>query len=167
LGAGFHGGRLASSTLIYLVERFYLCGGHISRLGRISCRTSIHQITVRSVAKRGHLAELHSCGGVSISELTVCSWSSFSGFSNLYVGRTFLGRTWRLWTCISTQIEFLLYQVPSYIVFVVFHILLSSYIHVYSKMVFPGEVLSRVMLTKNTRVQKCMCWSLRSIYFQL
>jgi hypothetical protein len=158
LGASFHGGRIASSTLVYLGERFYFCGGCIARLGRISCRrTSSHQIAVRSVAVGGHSTELHSYGGVSRSELIVCSWSSFSGFASLYVGHTFLGLTWRFWACISTQIEFLLYQVPSYIVLVVFHLLLSSYIHIYSKLVFPGGVLSRVMLTKNTCVQKCMC----------
>ena len=152
LGTSFHGGRLASSTLVYLVERFHFWGGRIARLGCISCRrTSSHQIAVRSVAEGGHPAKLHSCGGVSRSELTICSWRSCSGFVSLYVGRT-----WRFWACISTQIELLLYQVPSYIVLVVFHLLLSSYIHIYSKLVFPRGVLSRVMLTKNTCVQKCM-----------
>jgi len=120
-------------------------------------RNSSPHIAVRSVVEGGHSTEIHSRGGVSRSELTVCSWSSFSGFASLYVGHTFLGLTWRFWACISTQIEFLLYQVPSYIVLVVFHLLLSSYIHIYSKLVFPGGVLSRVMLTKNTCVQKCMC----------
>jgi hypothetical protein len=92
LGASFHGGRLLATCLVYLLERFYFCGGRIARLGRISCRrTSSHQIAVRSVAEGGHSAELHSCGGVSRSELTVCSWSSFSGFASLYVGRTFWG----------------------------------------------------------------------------
>ena len=56
-------------------------------------RTSSHQIAVRSVAERGHPAELHSCGGVSRSELTVSFWGSFSGFESLYVGHIFLGRT--------------------------------------------------------------------------
>jgi hypothetical protein len=95
-------------------------------------RTSNHQIVVRSVLEGGHLAELHSCGGVSRSELTICSWSSFSGFENLYVGRTFLGCTWRFWTCVSAQNELLLYQVPLYFVLVVFHLLLTSYIDIYS-----------------------------------
>jgi hypothetical protein len=63
-------------------------------------RTSSHQIAVRSVAKGGHLAELHSCGGVSRSELTVSFWSSFSGLESLYVGRT-----WRFWTCVSAWIR--------------------------------------------------------------
>jgi hypothetical protein len=158
LGASFHGGRLPTSSLVYLVERFHTCGGRTCQIGRISCgRTSSHQIAVRSVAEGGHPAELHSCGGVFRSELTVCFWSSFSGFASLYVGRTFLGRTWRFWTCVSAQNELLLYQVPLYFVLVVFHLLLSSYIHIYSKLVFPGGVLSRVMLTKNTCVQKCMC----------
>jgi hypothetical protein len=120
-------------------------------------RTSIHKIAVRSVSEGGHLLELHSCGGVFRSELTVCSWSSFSGFESLYVGQTFLGRTWRFWTCISAQNELLLYEVPLYFVLVVFHLLLTSYIDIYSKLVFPGGFLSRVMLTKNTCVQKCMC----------
>jgi hypothetical protein len=153
LGANFHGGRLPTSNLVYLVERFHTCGGRIGRLRRISCgRTYSHQIAVRSVAEGGYPAKLHSYGGIFRSELTVCFWSSFNGFSNLYVGRT-----WRCWTCISAQNELLLYQVPLYFVLVVFHLLLSSYIHIYSKLVFLGGVLSRVMLTKNTCVQKCMC----------
>jgi hypothetical protein len=98
LGASFHGGRIASSTLVYLVERFYFREGYIARLGHINCgRNYSHQIAVRSVAEGGHPTEPYSCGGVSRSELAVCSWSSFIGFSNLYVGHTFLGRTWRLW----------------------------------------------------------------------
>jgi len=165
LGASFHGGRLPTSSLVYLVERFHTYGGRIARLGRISCgRTSSHHIAVRSVAEGGHPAKLHSCVGVFRSELTVSFWSSFSSFVSLYVGRTFLC-TWRLWACISAQFGLLLYQVPLYIVLVVFHLLLSSYIHIYSKLVFLVGVLSRVTLTKNTRVQKCMCYSLRSIYF--
>ena len=156
LGASFHGGRLLATCFVYLLERFYFCGGCIAGLGRISCRrTSSHQIAVRSVAEGGHSAELHSCGGVSRSELTVCSWSRFSGFGSLYVGRTFLGRTWWLWACISTQFGPLLYQVLSYIVLAAFH-LLSSYIHIHLKLVFPGGVLSRVLLTKNTYVYKCI-----------
>jgi hypothetical protein len=67
-------------------------------------RTSSHQIAVRSVAEGGHPTKLHSCGGVSRFELTVCFWSSFSGFSSLYVGCT-----WFFWTCISAQIRLLLY----------------------------------------------------------
>jgi hypothetical protein len=105
---------------------------------------------VRSVAEESHSAELHYCGGVSRSELTVCSWSRFSGFDSLYVGLTIMGRSWRFLACISTQIELLLYQVPSFIVLAVFLLLLFSYIHIHSKLVFPGGVLSRVMLTKNT-----------------
>jgi hypothetical protein len=49
-------------------------------------RTSTHQIAVRSVAEGGHPTELHSCGGVSYFELTVCFWSSFNGFERLYGG---------------------------------------------------------------------------------
>jgi hypothetical protein len=120
-------------------------------------RNSSHQIAVRSVAEGGHPTELHSCGGVSRSELTVCLWSSFSGFERLYVGCTFLGCTWIFWTCVSAWIRLLLYQVHIYFVLSIFHHLLSSYIDIYSKLVFPRGVLSRVMLTKNTCVQKCMC----------
>jgi hypothetical protein len=95
LGARFHGGRLLATCLVYLLERFYFCEGHIARLGHISCRrTSSHQIAVRLVAEGGHSTELYSCGGVSISELIVCNWSRFSGFASLYEGRTFLGCTW-------------------------------------------------------------------------
>jgi hypothetical protein len=116
-------------------------------------RNSSHKIAVRSVLEGVHIAEIHSYGGVSISELTVCSWSSFSGFESLYVGCT-----WRFWTSVSGQNEMLLYKVPLYFVLVVFHLLLSSYIDIYPKLVFPGGVLSRVMLNKNTSVQKCMCF---------
>jgi hypothetical protein len=49
-------------------------------------RTSTHHIAMRSVAKGGHPVELHSCGGVFYSELTVCFWRSFSGFESLYGG---------------------------------------------------------------------------------
>jgi hypothetical protein len=101
-------------------------------------RSSSHQIIVRSILEGGHLPELHSCGGVSIFELIVCSWSSFSGFERLYVGHTFLGRTWRFWTCVLAQNELLLYQVPLYFVLDLFHLLLTSYIDIYSKLVFPG-----------------------------
>jgi hypothetical protein len=120
-------------------------------------RTFTHQIAVGSVAEGGHTTELHSCGGVFYSELTACIWSSFSGFESIYGGRTFLGRTWFFWTCISAWIKLLLYQVHLYFVLVVFHHLLSSYIDIYPKLVFPGGVLSRVMLTKNTCVQNDVC----------
>jgi hypothetical protein len=95
-------------------------------------RTSSHRIAVRSVSEGGHPAELHSCGGVFRSELTVSFWSNFSGFLSLYVGRT-----WRFWTCISAWIWLLLYQVPLYFVLAVFHLMLSSYIDIYSKLVSP------------------------------
>jgi hypothetical protein len=52
--------------------------------------------------------------------------------------------------CVSTELELLLYQVPSFIVFTVTLIFFSSYIHLDLKLVFPGGVLSKVMLTKNT-----------------
>jgi hypothetical protein len=95
LGTSFHGGRLLVTCLVYLLERFYFCGGCIARLGRINCRrTSSHHIAVRSVTEGVHLVEIHSCGGVSRSELIVCSWSRFSGFASMYEGHTFLGCTW-------------------------------------------------------------------------
>ena len=56
-------------------------------------RNSSHNIAVRSFVEGGHLVELHSCGGIFISELTVFFWSNFSGFPSLYVGCTFLGHT--------------------------------------------------------------------------
>ena len=106
-GTSFHGGRLASSTIAYLLERFDFWGGRIARLGRISSwETSSHQIAVRSVAEDNHLAELHYCGGVSRSELTVGSWSRFSGSGSLHEGRTILGS---IWACISSLLELLLY----------------------------------------------------------
>jgi hypothetical protein len=120
-------------------------------------RTSSHQIAVRSVAEGDHPTELHSRGWVFICELTVFFWSSFSGLESLYVGHTFLGHTWRFWTCVSAWIWLLLYQVPLYFVLDVFDLMLSSYIDIYSKLVFPRGVLSRVMLTKNTHVQKYTC----------
>jgi hypothetical protein len=52
--------------------------------------------------------------------------------------------------CVSTLLELLLYQVPSFIVFIVTLTCFSSYIHLDLKLVFLGGVLSRVMLTKNT-----------------
>ena len=55
-------------------------------------RTFSHQIAVRSVSEGGHLLELHFCGRVFRSELTVGSWSRFSGFGSLHEGRTILGR---------------------------------------------------------------------------
>ena len=105
---------------------------------------------MRSVSKGGHLLELHSRGGVFISELTVGSWSRFSGSGSLQEWCTILGRIFSFRACISTQLELLLYKVPSFIVFTVTLTCFSSYIHIDLKLVFPGGVLSRVMLTKNT-----------------
>jgi hypothetical protein len=101
-------------------------------------RTFTRQIAVGSVAEGGHTTELHSCGGVFHSELTVSIWSSYGGFESIYGGRTFLGRTWFFWTCIPAWIKLLLYQVHLYFVLVVFHHLISSYIDIYPKLVFPG-----------------------------
>ena len=68
--------------------------------------------------------------------------------------------------CISSLLELLLYQVPSCIVFTVTHICFTSLYTSRSKLVFPGGVLSRVMLTKNTCVYKCMILVLRSVHNQ-
>jgi hypothetical protein len=160
-------GRLGAACFIYLLELFYFREGHISLVGWfIPGRISSHQIAVRSVAEGSHLLELHSCGGVFRSELTVGSWSRFSGSGSLHEGRTILGRILWIWACISSLLELLLYQVLSCIVFTVTLHLLSSYIHIDLKLVFPGGVLSRVMLTKNTCVYKCMILVLRSVHNQ-
>jgi hypothetical protein len=108
---------------------------------------------VRSVSEGGYTSVSEYCGGVSCSELPVGIWLHFSGLGSISGGRTILGRSCFIWTCISAWIKLLLYQVHLYFVLVVFHHLFSSYIDIYSKLVFPGGVLSRVMLTKNTCVQ--------------
>jgi hypothetical protein len=59
----------------------------------------------------------------------------------------------------------LLYQVHLFHVFVVFHLLFSTYIDVYSKPVFPRGFLSRFMLTKNTYVHFHVCYSLEQRCF--
>jgi hypothetical protein len=120
-------------------------------------RNSTHHIVVISIVEGGHPTNHHSCGGVFYYELMVCFWSSFSGFESLYGGRTFLGCTWFFWNCISSWIKLLLYQVHLYFVLDVFHHLLSSYIDIYPKLVFPRGVLSKFMLTKNTCVQNDVC----------
>ena len=150
----FHWWRLGATCIDYLLELFYFREGRISLVGWfILGRISSHQIAVRSVAEWGHLLELHSYGGVFRSDITVGSWSRFSGSGSLHEGRTILGRIWWFWACISAQLELLLYQVISYIVFTVTLILLSSFIHTYSKLISPGGGLSKVMLTKNTCLQ--------------
>jgi hypothetical protein len=67
--------------------------------------------------------------------------------------------------CVSTLLELLLYQVPSFIVFIVTITCFSSYIHLDLKLVFPRGGFSRVMLTKNT-VYKCILLVLRSVHYQ-
>ena len=165
--ACFHWWRLGATCLVYVLELFYFWEGHISCGGWfIPGGISSHQIAVRSVAEWGHLLELHSCGGVLRSDITVGSWSRFSGSDSLHEGRTILGRICWIWACISAQLELLLYQVLSCIVFTVTLHLLSSYIHIDLKLVFPGGVLSKVMLTKNTCVYKCMILVLRYVHIQ-
>jgi hypothetical protein len=110
------------------------------------------QIAVGSVSEGGYTLVSEYCGGVFHSELTVCIWLRFSGFGSIYEGHTCF-----IWTCVSAWIKLLLYQVHLYFVLDVFHHLFSSYIDIYSKLVFPGGVLSRVMLTKNTCVQFYVC----------
>ena len=61
--------------------------GTLARLDASVVGTSSHQIAVRSVAEGGHPTKLHSCGGVFRSELTVGSWSRFSGSGSLHEGR--------------------------------------------------------------------------------
>jgi hypothetical protein len=120
-------------------------------------RTFRAQIAVRSVSEGGYISVSEYCGRVSPSELPVGRELQFSGLDNIYGGRTFLGRTCFSWACVAAWIKLLLYQVLLYIVLVVFHLLFSLYIHLYSKLVFPGGVLSRVMLTKNTCVHFHVC----------
>ena len=120
-------------------------------------RTFTRQIAVGSVAEGGHTAELHSYRGVFHSELTVSISFIFSGLGNISERHTILGHTCFVWTCVSAWIKLLLYQVHLYFILAVFHHLFSSYIVIYSKLVFPGFFLSRVTLTKNTRVQFHVC----------
>jgi hypothetical protein len=120
-------------------------------------RSYTFQIVVESVSKGGHTPVSKYCGGIFHSELTVCIWLKFNGFGSIYEGSTFLGHTCFIWTCVSAWIKLLFYQVHLYFVLVVFHHLFSSYIDIYSKLVFPGGVLSRVMLTKNTCVHFYVC----------
>jgi hypothetical protein len=122
---------------------------------------------VGSVSEGGHTSVSEYYGGVFYSELTVGIWLSFNGLGSISEGRTILGHTCLVWNCISAWIKLLLYQVHLYFVLTVFHHLFSSYIDIYSKLVFPGGGLSRVMLTKNTCVHFHVCWSVELLYFQL
>jgi hypothetical protein len=115
------------------------------------------QIAVGSFSEGGHTSVLDYCGGVFHSEFIVCICNRFSGFGSIYEGRTFLGHTCYIWTCVSAWNKLLLYQVHLYLVLAVFHHLFSSHIDIYPKLVFPGGVLSMVMLTKNTCVQNDVC----------
>ena len=115
------------------------------------------QIAVRFVSEGGYSSVSEYCGGVSRSELPVGFWLQFSGLVSIYGGRTILGRSCFSWTSVAAWIKLLLYQVHLYFVLAVFHHLFSSYIDIYSKLVFPRGFLSRVMLTKNTCVQFHVC----------
>jgi hypothetical protein len=103
---------------------------------------------VRFVSEGGYTSVSEYCGGVSCSELPVGIWLHFSDLGSISGGRSCF-----FWTCVSSWIKLLLYQVHLYFVLDVFHHLLCSYIDIYSKLVFPGGVLSRVMSTKNTCVK--------------
>jgi hypothetical protein len=107
---------------------------------------------MRYVSEGGYTSVSEYYGGVSCLELPVGIWLHFSG-----LGIIFGGRSSFFWTCVSAWIKLLLYQAHLYFVLVVFHHLFSLYIDIYSKLVFPGGVLSRVMLTKNTCVQFHVC----------
>jgi hypothetical protein len=115
-------------------------------------RTSRAQIAVRFVLEGSYFLVSEYCGRVSPSELPVGRELLFSGLDNIFGGRTCFS-----WTCIAGWIKLLLYQVLLFIVLAVFHFLFSLYTHSYSKLVFPGGVLSRVMLTKNTCVHFHVC----------
>jgi hypothetical protein len=115
------------------------------------------QIAVRSVPEGGYSSVSEYCGGVSSSELPVVIYLQFSGLVSIYGGHTILGRSCFSWTFVASWIKMLLYQVLLYIVLAVFHLPFSLYIHLYSKLVFHGGVLSRVMLTKNTYVYFHVC----------
>jgi hypothetical protein len=112
---------------------------------------------MRFVSEGGYTSVSEYYGGVFCSELPVGIWLHFSGLGNISKGRTILGRSCCIWTCISAWIKLLLYQVHLYFVLVVFHHLFSLYIDIYYKLVFSEGVLSRVMLTKNTCVQFHVC----------
>jgi hypothetical protein len=90
------------------------------------------------VAEGGHTTELHSCGGFSITSSQLASATDSVVLRALYGGHTFLGHTWFFWTCIPDWIKLLLYQVHLYFIFAVFHLLLSSYIDIYPKLILPG-----------------------------
>jgi hypothetical protein len=72
------------------------------------------------------------CGRVSPSELRVGRELQFSGLDNIFGGCTCFS-----WACIVAWIKLLLYQVLLFILLLVFHLLFSTYIHSYSKLVFP------------------------------
>jgi hypothetical protein len=120
-------------------------------------RTFRAQIAVRFVSVGSYSSLSEYCGRVSPSELLVGKELQFSGLDSIFGGCTFLGHTCFSWACIAAWIKLLLYQVLLFIVLVVFHLLLSLYIHSYSKLVFPEGVLSKVMLTKNTCVHFHVC----------
>jgi hypothetical protein len=93
---------------------------------------------VRFVSEGGYSSVSEYCGGVSCSELPVGIWLHFSGLDSISGGHTILGCSCFIWTSVAAWIKLLLYQVHLYFVLVVFHHLFSSYIDIYSKLVFPG-----------------------------
>jgi hypothetical protein len=93
------------------------------------------------------------CGSrVSSSEHPGSRVLHFSGYSNKGRGCIELGRIspWILWQ--GSRGTCYVYRFLCIVLLGVSHALDTTYIYFHSKLVFPGGVLSRVMLTKNTCV---------------
>jgi hypothetical protein len=88
----------------------------------------------------GYSSVTEYCGRVSPLELSFNRALQFSDLDNICRGCTILGHTYFSWACIAAWFKLLLYQVLMFIVLVVFHLLFSTYVHSYSKLVFPGGV---------------------------
>jgi hypothetical protein len=124
LGACFHGGRHLAWSLVYLLRSFITVEGALVEEGAsVVGRSYTHQIAVGSVAEGGHTTELHSCGGVFHSELTVCIWSSFSGFESIYGGHApgSFGLVFQLGSsCYCIRFIYILYLLYSTIYFLIY-----------------------------------------------
>jgi len=160
-------GRLGAACFTYLLELFYFREGRISLAGWfIPSRISSHQIVVRSVAEWGHLLELHSYGGVFRIDITVGSWSEFFGSGSLHEGRTILGSICWCRACLSTQLEFLLYQFLPYIVFTI-TLLLLFFIYTFRfKTGFPQEGFVQSHVDQKYLCLQMHVLVLRSAHFQ-
>jgi len=114
--ASFPCGRLGAACFHYLLELFYIWGGRMVLAGYfLPGSISSHQISVRSVAEWGHQQELHSCGGVFHSGITVDFWSIYSGSGSFHEGRTIQGRICLIelvyqlsWSCYCIKFHHLL-----------------------------------------------------------